>query len=135
LKGVVEAYKRIIASAHGPKVVEEPRAQLQAAILAVFKSWNNPRARLYRRMHEIPDDWGTAVNVQAMVFGNLGDSSATGVAFTRDPSTGERRFFGEWLPNAQGEDVVAGIRTPLPLARLEALMPENYQQLFAIQEK
>ena len=86
--------------------------QLWQAIEAVFKSWNNHRAVVYRRMHDIPDDWGTACNVQAMVFGNLGDTSATGVAFTRDPSTGEKKLYGEWLPNAQGEDVVAGIRTP-----------------------
>src|SRR5690606_2573419 len=117
----------------------------EAAIVAVFKSWNNQRAKVYRRMHHIPETWGTAVNVQAMVFGNLGDGSATGVAFTRDPSTGEPRFYGEWLPNAQGEDVVAGIRTPRPLtiaqaqegdaASLEEAMPENYAQLFAIQRK
>ncbi len=87
------------------------------AIRAVFECWNNDRAVLYRKMHGIPHEWGTAVNVQSMVFGNLGDTSATGVAFTRDPSTGEHRFFGEWLPNAQGEDVVAGIRTPRPIAK------------------
>ncbi|HEY3494266.1 MAG TPA: pyruvate, phosphate dikinase, partial [Polyangiaceae bacterium] len=121
----------------------DPYAQLEAAIVAVFESWNNPRAKLYRAMHGIPNEWGTAVNVQAMVFGNLGETSATGVAFTRDPSTGERRFFGEWLPNAQGEDVVAGIRTPRPLAKnaespgisLEEMLPDGYAELFAIQAK
>ena len=91
--------------------------QLWGAIGAVFRSWNNRRAKVYRKMHDIPESWGTACNVQAMVFGNLGDDSGTGVAFTRDPSTGERRFFGEWLPNAQGEDVVAGIRTPHPVSQ------------------
>ena len=121
----------------------DPFQQLMGSVEAVFKSWQNPRAKLYRKMHDIPGEWGTAVNVQAMVFGNLGDTSATGVAFTRDPSTGEKRFFGEWLPNAQGEDVVAGIRTPRVIAKssgsagasLEEAMPENYKQLFEVQEK
>src|SRR5262249_8617955 len=101
-----------------------------------FASWNNHRAIVYRRMHDIPDDWGTACNVQAMVFGNLGETSATGVAFTRDPSTGEKVLYGEWLPNAEGEDVVARIRTPRPLrARrgegedLESRMPDAYREL------
>jgi pyruvate,orthophosphate dikinase len=101
----------------------------------VFGSWQNPRAAVYRKMHDIPESWGTACNVQAMVFGNLGDSSATGVAFTRDPSTGERVLYGEWLPNAQGEDVVAGIRTPMAIRAaagkneedsLERRMPEAF---------
>lgn len=142
LRRVVEQQKLLLDSSER-KFPTDPYAQLEAAIEAVFKSWNNPRARLYRRMHDIPDDWGTAVNVQAMVFGNLGETSATGVAFTRDPSTGERVFFGEWLPNAQGEDVVAGIRTPRPLTRdagragesLEEAMPESYRELFEIQQK
>jgi len=143
LRRVVEAYKRIIRAESGRDFPDDPFEQLESAIVAVFESWNNPRARLYRQMHDIPEGWGTAVNVQAMVFGNLGETSATGVAFTRDPSTGERRFFGEWLPNAQGEDVVAGIRTPRVLARsadskgtsLEESQPETYAELFAIQSK
>ena len=141
LRTVVESYKDIIRAHAHQEFPKDAYEQLEATIAAVFRSWNNPRAKLYRAMNSIPEDWGTAVNVQAMVFGNLGDTSATGVAFTRDPSSGERRFFGEWLPNAQGEDVVAGTRTPRPLARaagdqglsLEQLMPENYAQLFAIQ--
>src|SRR5262249_39906988 len=105
--------------------------------------WHNHRAKIYRAMHDIPESWGTACNVQAMVFGNLGDDSGTGVAFTRDPSTGQRRFFGEWLPNAQGEDVVAGVRTPHPIAKgagdaessLEVKMPAVYRQLVATYQK
>lgn len=143
LRQVVQDYKRLIREHSGDDFPADPQKQLEGAIIAVFDSWNNPRAKLYRSMHEIPDEWGTAVNVQAMVFGNLGETSATGVAFTRDPSTGERRFFGEWLPNAQGEDVVAGIRTPRPLARtpdaagssLEEMLPESYKELFEIQTK
>ncbi len=141
LKLVVADYKRIILEHSGKPFPSDPYEQLDAAIAAVFRSWNNARAKLYREMHDIPHDWGTAVNIQAMVFGNLGDTSATGVAFTRDPSTGERRFFGEWLPNAQGEDVVAGIRTPRALSRspesdgssLEEAMPDSYAELFKIQ--
>jgi pyruvate, orthophosphate dikinase len=143
LRQVVEDYKRVIRERTGQNFPADPKKQLESAVLAVFQSWNNPRARLYRSMHEIPEEWGTAVNVQAMVFGNLGETSATGVAFTRDPSTGERRFFGEWLPNAQGEDVVAGIRTPRPLSAgpeagglsLEEMLPQSYRELFQIQLK
>jgi pyruvate,orthophosphate dikinase len=143
LERVVDDYKRIIRECSTREFPEDPHAQLEAAVISVFESWNNPRARLYRKMHEIPEAWGTAVNVQAMVFGNLGETSATGVAFTRDPSTGERRFFGEWLPNAQGEDVVAGLRTPRPLSKvaespglsLEEMLPESYRELFEIQSK
>jgi pyruvate,orthophosphate dikinase len=143
LKQVVQEYKRIILQHTGKPFPKDPYAQLEAAVRAVFDSWKNPRAKLYRKMHDIPEEWGTAVNVQAMVFGNLGETSATGVAFTRDPSSGERRFFGEWLPNAQGEDVVAGIRTPRPLARtsesdglsLEEAMPDSYAELMRIQSK
>jgi pyruvate,orthophosphate dikinase len=124
----------------------DPREQLWGAIRAVFESWNNHRAVVYRRMHDIPESWGTACNVQAMVFGNLGDTSATGVAFTRNPSTGERALYGEWLPNAQGEDVVAGIRTPMELRTdplipksaqdaLEVRMPEAYARLVDIANK
>jgi pyruvate,orthophosphate dikinase len=140
LQQVVESYKKILAKGGFP---EKPFDQLMGAIGAVFESWNTDRAKLYRRMHAIPDDWGTAVNVQSMVFGNLGDTSATGVAFTRDPSTGDKRFFGEWLPNAQGEDVVAGIRTPQPIKQradspgksLEEMLPDSYKELFATQDK
>lgn len=142
LRGVVDDYQRILGEQAGG-FPSDPMAQLLGAVEAVFRSWNNDRAVLYRRMHQIPSEWGTAVNVQAMVFGNLGETSATGVAFTRDPSTGERRFFGEWLPNAQGEDVVAGIRTPRPLAKtatsagqsLEESMPTVYAELFEQQAK
>ncbi len=137
LKGLVTTFKAIVQKETGRDFPSDAREQLWEAICAVFKSWNNHRAVIYRRMHEIPDDWGTACNVQAMVFGNLGDTSATGVAFTRDPSTGEKKLYGEWLPNAQGEDVVAGIRTPLPIRTtgradddsLEAKMPEAYGEL------
>ena len=139
LKRLVKAYKRVVASHIGQSFPESAQEQLWGAIAAVFRSWNTPRAQTYRKLYGIPDDWGTAVNVQAMVFGNLGDDSATGVAFTRDPSTGEKRFFGEYLPKAQGEDVVAGIRTPHPLSRagrrrgspssLEEAMPGCYRQL------
>jgi len=126
----------------GRSFPDNPDDQLWGAIGAVFGSWNNPRAITYRGLNRIPDDWGTAVNVQAMVFGNLGDSSATGVAFTRDPSTGEKLFYGEFLPNAQGEDVVAGIRTPQPITRaqkrpgdaesLDELMPKPFKELEAV---
>jgi pyruvate,orthophosphate dikinase len=140
LSTLVHAFKAIVRKETGRDFPSDPREQLWQAIVAVFKSWNNHRAAVYRKMHDIPDDWGTACNVQAMVFGNLGPTSATGVAFTRDPSTGDKKLYGEWLPNAQGEDVVAGIRTPLPIragaaggARaeesLEAKMPEAYREL------
>src|SRR5262249_43401883 len=121
---------------------DDPWDQLWGAIQAVFGSWENPRAVTYRELYNIPSDWGTAVTVQAMVFGNLGDDCATGVAFTRDPSTGERRVFGEYLANPPGEDVVAGIRTPEPLSRastggrsLEERMPEPYRELVEIYQK
>ncbi|MCS6838891.1 MAG: pyruvate, phosphate dikinase, partial [Bdellovibrionaceae bacterium] len=112
--------------------VEDPMEQLWGAIQAVFRSWNAPRAVTYRQLHDIPDHWGTAVNVQAMVFGNMGNDSATGVAFTRNPATGVKELYGEFLVNAQGEDVVAGIRTPRPLQEMEQLMPEVFQQLLGI---
>jgi pyruvate,orthophosphate dikinase len=120
LSEIVKRYKAIVLDATGKPFPEPPFEQLLAAVAAVFSSWNTPRAVAYRRLESIPEAWGTAVTVQAMVFGNLGDDSATGVAFTRDPSTGERRFFGEFLPKAQGEDVVAGIRTPFPLEDVES---------------
>ena len=115
LKELVGEYKALVKEKTGKDFPETPKEQLKGAINAVFSSWNTDRAIAYRKINKIPGDWGTAVNVQAMVFGNMGDDSATGVAFTRDPSTGEKRFYGEYLINAQGEDVVAGIRTPQPI--------------------
>ncbi len=133
---LVHQFKQEIAKRTGHAFPEDPWQQLWGAVGAVFGSWENPRAVTYRKMYNIPSEWGTAVTVQAMVFGNLGDDCATGVAFTRDPSTGERRFFGEYLVNAQGEDVVAGIRTPQPISRasgspgsLEEIMPDAYRKL------
>jgi pyruvate, orthophosphate dikinase len=142
LEALVVKYKDKVRKATGRPFPQAPREQLWGAIAAVFRSWDNERARLYRRQYGIPDDLGTAVNVQCMVFGNLGDDCATGVAFTRNPATGENVFFGEYLPNAQGEDVVAGIRTPQPISRaqavdsgndsLEAAHPDCYAQLLDI---
>src|SRR5438477_4028811 len=126
---LVGRYKDAVARETGREFPQDPHDQLWGAIGAVFSSWMNARAVTYRRLHDIPESWGTAVNVQAMVFGNLGDTSATGVAFTRNPSTGARELYGEFLVNAQGEDVVAGIRTPQPLAELESLMPEAFARL------
>ena len=128
LKEVVKRYKALYLKEKGEEFPQEPKVQLIESIKAVFRSWDNPRAVYYRRMNDIPGDWGTAVNVQAMVFGNMGDTSGTGVAFTRDPSTGENVLYGEYLINAQGEDVVAGIRTPQPIATLGSVMPEVYKQ-------
>ncbi|HSS45782.1 MAG TPA: pyruvate, phosphate dikinase, partial [Thermoanaerobaculia bacterium] len=141
LRELVAAFDEIVRRHTGQDFPDDPQEQLWGAIGAVFRSWDNERAKTYRRLHRIPGDWGTAVNVQAMVFGNRGETSATGVAFTRDPSTGQKRFYGEFLPNAQGEDVVAGIRTPRPVnadgsgASLEETMPEAYAELLRIQEK
>ncbi|MGH7827223.1 MAG: pyruvate, phosphate dikinase [Candidatus Binatia bacterium] len=129
LKEIVSAFKAEVKASSGLAFPEDPYDQLWGAIGAVFGSWNNDRAIAYRELYHIPHEWGTAVNVQAMVFGNLGENCATGVAFTRDPSTGERRFYGEFLVNAQGEDVVAGIRTPRPIAELEQVMPKPYAGL------
>ncbi|MGE0417469.1 MAG: pyruvate, phosphate dikinase [Acetobacteraceae bacterium] len=140
---VVEAYKDLVRHAIGTPFPQDPHEQLWGAIGAVFGSWENARAITYRKLHDIPAAWGTAVNVQAMVFGNMGNDCATGVCFTRDPSTGENIFYGEYLVNAQGEDVVAGIRTPQPLSKarskdgempLEAVMPEAYAELMAVRE-
>ena len=128
-KEIIAGYKQVIKKATGKNFPQEPRTQLKMAVEAVFRSWKNPRAMTYRRMNKIPDDLGTAVNVQAMVFGNMGETSGTGVGFTRNPATGENQFYGEFLMNAQGEDVVAGIRTPVPIAELERVMPEVYGQL------
>ncbi|MCI0451448.1 MAG: pyruvate, phosphate dikinase [Candidatus Latescibacteria bacterium] len=139
LAEVVDAFRTIVRDASGTEFPHDPDAQLWGAVAAVFRSWNSPRAVSYRAMYRYPDHWGTAVNVQAMVFGNMGDDCATGVAFTRDPSTGERRFFGEYMVNAQGEDVVAGIRTPLPVdgspESLEARMPAIYRDLVGLAGK
>jgi len=136
LKALVAEFKALVKKESGKDFPSDPLEQLRGAIRAVFKSWNTHRAIVYRRMHDIPDSWGTACNVQAMVFGNLGDTSATGVAFTRNPSTGEKKLFGEWLPKAQGEDVVAGIRTPFPIDgspdSLEVKMPDAYGALTRI---
>ncbi len=147
LKTLTESFKGLITKHLGKPFPDDPMAQLWGSIAAVFKSWNGKKAVSYRRIEGIPDDWGTAVNVQAMVFGNMGDSSATGVAFTRNPATGDNKFYGEWLVNAQGEDVVAGIRTPSPindetkneqnkhLMSMEHVMPAVYKELDDIRTK
>ena len=135
LKELIEDYKKIIREAKGRSFPQDPKEQLRMSIDAVFGSWNNKRAISYRNLHDIPHNIGTAVNVQAMVFGNMGNNSGTGVAFTRDPATGENKFYGEYLMNAQGEDVVAGIRTPKHISKLEKEMPENYRQLMNIRKK
>ena len=129
LKEIVGRYKAVVKAETGKDFPDDPIAQLWGAIGAVFSSWNNDRAVAYRELYHIPDEWGTAVNIQAMVFGNLGEACATGVAFTRNPSTGEKKFYGEFLINAQGEDVVAGVRTPRAIAELKSLMPKPYAQL------
>jgi pyruvate,orthophosphate dikinase len=143
LKQLVALFKNKVKETLGRDFPEDPHEQLWGAIGAVFGSWMNPRAITYRRLHNIPADWGTAVNIQSMVFGNMGDDCATGVAFTRNPATGERLFFGEFLVNAQGEDVVAGTRTPQPINKaggdgslpsMEEVMPESYRQLMQIQD-
>ncbi len=132
LKTVVQRYKALYVVEMGREFPQDPKEQLIEAIKAVFRSWDNPRAIVYRRMNDIPGDWGTAVNVQAMVFGNMGNDSGTGVAFTRNPSTGEKKLYGEFLMNAQGEDVVAGIRTPKPISDLKDTMSEVYNQFVKI---
>ena len=129
LKELAEKFKAVYKEAmNGEEFPQDPKEQLMGAVKAVFRSWDNPRAIVYRRMNDIPGDWGTAVNVQTMVFGNKGETSGTGVAFTRNPSTGAKGIFGEYLLNAQGEDVVAGVRTPQPISTLEQAMPEVYKQ-------
>lgn len=129
LKELIVEYKELVKAKTGQDFPQDPRTQLDMARDAVFQSWNNPRAITYRKLNKIADDLGTAVNVQAMVFGNMGDDCATGVGFTRNPSTGEKVFYGEYLTNAQGEDVVAGVRTPKPISELENDMPEVFNQL------
>lgn len=135
LKELVAIFKKIYFDDQGKEFPQDPIHQLYEAIKAVFHSWDNPRAFVYRRMNDIPYSWGTAVNVQMMVFGNMGDTSGTGVAFTRNAATGENAMFGEYLINAQGEDVVAGVRTPKPIATLEQDMPEVYKQFYEIAHK
>ncbi len=135
LQEVIVRFKQIYKDKMGEEFPQEPRVQLMEAVKAVFRSWDNERAIVYRRMNDIPGDWGTAVNVQAMVFGNMGNTSGTGVAFTRNPSTGAKGIYGEYLINAQGEDVVAGIRTPQPITRLEQDLPECYRQFIDIANK
>lgn len=132
LKEVIVRFKKIYRNRMGEDFPQEPKVQLMEAVKAVFRSWDNERAIVYRRMNDIPGDWGTAVNVQSMVFGNMGDTSGTGVAFTRNPSTGAKGIYGEYLINAQGEDVVAGIRTPQPITRLEQDLPECYEEFLNI---
>lgn len=135
LKDLVNRFKQLYQKNIGEEFPQDPKEQLMGAVKAVFKSWENPRAKVYRRMNDISSDWGTAVNVQAMVFGNSGDTSGTGVAFTRNPSTGEKGIFGEYLINAQGEDVVAGVRTPEPISKLEQDLPECYKEFVKLAEK
>ena len=136
LKELAEKFKAVYKEAmNGEEFPQDPKEQLMGAVKAVFRSWDNPRAIVYRRMNDIPGDWGTAVNVQTMVFGNKGETSGTGVAFTRNPSTGEKGIFGEYLINAQGEDVVAGVRTPQPISQLEKDLPECYKQFMELAMK
>ena len=136
LKELVKRFKEVYRNAmNGEEFPQDPVEQLMGAVKAVFRSWDNPRAIVYRRMNDIPGDWGTAVNVQSMVFGNKGETSGTGVAFTRNPSTGEKGIFGEYLINAQGEDVVAGVRTPQPITKLAEDMPECYEQFMELANK
>ena len=135
LKKLAEMFKAEYKDKKGVDFPQDPKEQLMGAVMAVFRSWDNPRAIYYRRMNDIPSSWGTAVNVQMMVFGNTGDTSGTGVAFTRNPATGEKKLFGEFLMNAQGEDVVAGVRTPQSIDQLAQVMPEAYQEFVEISTK
>ena len=135
MKEITNKFKEIYKNLAGEEFPQDPKVQLIEAVTAVFRSWNNERAIIYRRMNDIPSSWGTAVNVQEMVYGNSGDNSGTGVAFTRNPATGENKLYGEYLINAQGEDVVAGIRTPQPISTLETVMPDVYKQFSEIAKK
>jgi pyruvate, orthophosphate dikinase len=135
LEKIVEDFLALVRREWGKDFPEDPRQQLFLAVEAVFKSWNTNRAIVYRKANRIPETLGTAVNIQTMVFGNLGNDSGTGVAFTRNPSTGEAKLYGEYLLNAQGEDVVAGIRTPFPLTELKEVMPAVYEQFIHICNK
>jgi pyruvate,orthophosphate dikinase len=132
LKGLVKRYKEYYKGVFGEEFPSDPKVQLTEAVTAVFRSWDNPRANVYRKMNNIPYDWGTAVNVQSMAFGNKGETSGTGVAFSRSPSTGEKKIYAEYLPNAQGEDVVAGIRTPLHIEELQKRMPKVYEEFIKV---
>ncbi|MBP0958854.1 MAG: pyruvate, phosphate dikinase, partial [Oscillospiraceae bacterium] len=132
LKELAAQFKAEYKSKIGEDFPTDPKEQLMGAVKAVFRSWDNPRANVYRRDNDIPYSWGTAVNVQMMAFGNMGDDCGTGVAFTRDPATGEKKLMGEFLTNAQGEDVVAGVRTPNKISELQTVMPEVYQQFIDI---
>src|SRR5271170_7532081 len=135
LKAIIEDYKKLVLKETKKPFPQDAHVQLAMSRDAVFRSWWNPKAAYYRKMEKIPDEIGTAASVQAMVYGNLGDTSATGVGFTRDPATGENTFYGEFLVNAQGEDVVAGIRTPEPISQLQKEMPAAYKQLREITGK
>ena len=136
LKELITRFKKVYSDAmDGAEFPQDPKVQLMEAVKAVFRSWDNPRAIVYRRMNDIPGDWGTAVNVQTMVFGNMGETSGTGVAFTRNPSTGAKGIYGEYLINAQGEDVVAGVRTPQPITKLAEDMPDCYEQFMNLAMK
>lgn len=133
LKVLADKFKAVYKDAmNGEEFPQDPREQLMGAVKAVFRSWDNPRAIVYRRMNDIPGDWGTAVNVQCMVFGNKGETSGTGVAFTRNPATGAKGIFGEYLINAQGEDVVAGVRTPQHISQMEKELPDCYKQFMEL---
>ena len=135
LKELVVRFKAVYKEVRGEEFPQSPIDQLIGAVKAVFRSWDNPRAIVYRRMNDIPGEWGTAVNIQAMVFGNMGETSGTGVAFTRNPSTGEKGIYGEYLINAQGEDVVAGVRTPQPITKLKEDLPECYKEFIELATK
>ncbi len=135
LKELAAQFKAEYKEKIGADFPADPKEQLMGAVMAVFRSWDNPRANVYRRDNDIPYSWGTAVNVQSMAFGNMGDDCGTGVAFTRDPATGTKGLFGEFLTNAQGEDVVAGVRTPQKIDQLKEVMPEVYEQFVAICNK
>ncbi|MCY6959690.1 pyruvate, phosphate dikinase [Clostridium brassicae] len=135
LKEVVERYKEIYVKEMGSSFPQDPKEQLMESVKAVFRSWNNPRAIVYRRLNDISSSWGTAVNVQSMVFGNMGNTSGTGVAFTRNPANGKNEIFGEYLINAQGEDVVAGIRTPQPISKLKEELPKCFDEFMSIAKK
>ena len=135
MKSLIATFKQIYKDNQHEDFPQDAKTQLFEAVRAVFRSWDNPRAIVYRRMNDIPGDWGTAVNVQTMVFGNMGNTSGTGVAFTRNPATGEKGIFGEYLIDAQGEDVVAGVRTPSPISQLEKDLPECYKQFMELATK
>ena len=135
LRSLVETFKRIVRTETGREFPQDPFEQLETAVTAVFKSWNNPRAKEYRRFYKISDDLGTAVNIQAMVFGNMGPDSGSGVGFTRNPSTGDKELYGEYLGNAQGEDVVAGVRTPVNIKNLEPRLQKELAELASRLEK